>query len=226
MGCANINENRKAFFDRIRPLLSYREYKMVELAYILCKEQFRSKRRKGEKDPKTGLPLRAFEHPRRVSLILIDEFGCVDYRMIIAAILHDADEDTRDLKVEAIEIWFDKRIAKMVRRLSKQEFADGSKDLGYTERLIKYGDWKEIVIKCCDRLDNLRSLKGCDKKFIAKQVAETNEKYLELHDLMVERVPKRYRQSAEDLREKVHETLEELAVLLQTDIVIEIMPKQ
>lgn len=213
--CIQRVENRQAFFGRLQPLLSCYEFEMVKLAYIVCKEQFRHKVRKGEKGP-DGKPLRGFEHPRRVALVLIDEFGCIDYRLIIVAILHDGDEDTRDLKIATIEAWFGKEIAAMVRRLSKLELPNGEKDVGYTDRLIKYGEWEELIVKCCDRLDNLRSLKGCDAAFIAKQVMETKEKYIDLYLLAIRRTPERYKEGAIRLYNACLETLRELDAHLAT----------
>jgi (p)ppGpp synthase/HD superfamily hydrolase len=42
-----------------------------------------------------------------------------------------------------------------------------------------------LVVKGCDRLDNLRSLGDCTDEFRAKQLRETREHYSSLMDLAV-----------------------------------------
>lgn len=209
-------ENRETYLARVIPLMSPRDATMAELAYELTKNSFRPHKRKGEKDPLTGEPVRSFEHCRRVSLILLDEVCCAEPSVVCGGMLHDCEEDTRFLKVAKIEFIFGPEIARIVRMLSKQEFADGSRDIGYTDRLAKYGDWPELLIKGCDRLDNLRTLGGCNNTFILKQITETQEKYFALTDLMYERVPVRYKVKTDEIREKIRRLVAEYQEQLRT----------
>lgn len=189
-------ENRDSFCKRLRPILTGRDLMLVEAAYIFAKHGHRAQTRK-EKDPETGKPVRYFEHPRRVALILIDEFKCADPIMIMAALTHDCPEDTEIVTSELIEAALGSEVARIVKMLSKLPKE------GYLERLVAYGDWRVLVIKACDRLDNLRSL-GCGTiEFQKKQITETEEKYFPVFDLMVRLTPKRYAKGAKLLRDQI-----------------------
>lgn len=59
------------------------------------------------------------------------------------------------------------------------------------------------MIKACDRLDNLRSLKGCERSFILKQCHETEEKYYSLFYRMIELTPVGYRDRVNNLFKSV-----------------------
>lgn len=158
-------ENRESFFARIQPLLAPSELLKVEIAYALAKHAHRSQVRK-ECDQE-GHPVRYFEHLRRTSLILIDELEVHDTNLIIAALMHDSIEDTRDISAEMLEHLFGAKVSKMVKLLTKEP------KNGYYERLKRHGDIDTILVKGCDRLDNVRSLSQCSVEFQKKQVAET-----------------------------------------------------
>lgn len=196
-------ENKEKFFKRVNPFFALSTIRNIELAYYLAKHCHRSQFRK-EFD-KEGNPLRYFEHLRRVALILIDEAKCMRSEMIIAAILHDSIEDTRDLTPELIEHVFGPDICVLVKTLSKLP------EEGYIDRLYMCNDWRPIMLKACDRLDNLRSLlvdgnyesKEKHINFITKQVKETQTKYLPLFDKMLKMVPKEYLYAASHLRDEI-----------------------
>jgi (p)ppGpp synthase/HD superfamily hydrolase len=122
----------------------------------------------------------------------MDEFKIMDRDMIIACLLHDSLEDTDDLSAELIEHAFGKDVAHMVQLLSK-----APKD-GYTDRLAHCHEWKVLLIKCCDRTDNCRSLMvpGNTVEFQKRQVTETIDKYLPLFEHMVQLVPDVYKHIA------------------------------
>ena len=67
-----------------------------------------------------GKPLRYFEHPRRTALLLMDEMGIMDVELVIAALLHDGIEGTRDLTPEMIEHAWGREVCRIVMLLSKQ----------------------------------------------------------------------------------------------------------
>jgi len=100
---------------------------------------------------------------------------------------YDGMEDTRDLTPEMIEHYFGKDVVTIVKTLSKVPKE------GYLERFESSVDWRPYVIKACDRLDNLRSLKGCAPDFVRKQCQETEEKYYSLFYRMIELTPIGYR---------------------------------
>lgn len=167
-------ENKEAFFARLTSppygcMLAPEDLVRIELAYLLAKYGHRAQTRKEEKN---GKPERYFEHPRRVALILLDELRLADPPMIMAALLHDCFEDTRDIDPLKVQIACGPDVVRLVRMLSKTPKA------GYYERLIEHGDWRALMIKACDRLDNLRTLEHTDDAFIKKQVGQTREEFM------------------------------------------------
>ncbi len=193
-------ENREKFFNRL-VILPASTLLDIQLAYILAKFGHRAQLRK-EKD-KHGKPIRYFEHPRRVTLILIDELHIVLPEMLIAALLHDGLEDIRDLTPEMIEHCFGAEVTTIVRQLSKVPKE------GFAERLLHLGCWKALMIKACDRLDNLRSLHAGTVEFQWKQVKETKEVYYPIFVRMLDIVPKEYAQQALYLKSQIELLIQE-----------------
>jgi ppGpp synthetase/RelA/SpoT-type nucleotidyltranferase len=101
-------------------------------------------------------------HPLRVALILVEELGISDINLICTALLHDTLEDCKSISEENIRERFGPRVATLVRALTDE--LKGSSDLDQAERKIAYlkriatEDADCILVKMCDRLDNLRSL--------------------------------------------------------------------
>ena len=79
---------------------------------------------------------------------------------------------------------------------------------GYLERFFLSTDFRPYVLKACDRLDNLRSLKGGTPEFQVKQIKETQEKYYPLFDRMVELTPPVYLDRVQKLRDLILKTTE------------------
>lgn len=192
----SAKENRESFCRRLKPILAMRDLMLVEAAYVFAKHGHRAQYRK-EIDPETGRKVRYFEHPRRVALILIDEVKCVDPVMIMAALIHDCIEDTDIITPEFIEHTLGAETARIVKMLSKVPKE------GYLERLTAYADWRVLVIKACDRLDNLRSLGGGTVEFQKKQVSETEEKYFPVFDLMLKLTPKAHAKGVRRIRDEI-----------------------
>lgn len=198
--------NREEFFLKLRPSLAPSSIKDIELAYTLAKYSHRAQTRK-ELGP-DGEPLRYFEHVRRVALILIDEVKYLDPDTIIAALLHDGIEDTRDLTPDMIEHTFGTQAARVVMLLSKNPKE------GYLERLLNSRSFRAFVIKGCDRLDNLRTLPP-DPAFRQKQITETREKFYPLFDRMVELAPVDRLPGAQWLRQAIIAETERQAGILE-----------
>lgn len=195
-GVVMTDENRETFFQRLEPHLAPSELLDVQLAYTLSKYGHRAQVRK-ELDAQ-GNPVRYFEHPRRVTLILLDEVQIYDRDLTIAALLHDGIEDTKDLTSEMIEHCFGADVVRIVKTLSKVPKE------GYLERFKASVDWRPYVIKACDRLDNLRSLASCERSFMEKQLLETESKYFPLFGRMIELTPPGYRKRVEALENSIH----------------------
>jgi GTP pyrophosphokinase len=163
-------ENRETFFARLVPFMPPSELRHVEVAYMMAKYGHRAQIRNDLDDK--GDPIRYFEHLRGVALILIDEVEVRDWKLIVAALLHDSLEDTKDISEEIIEHLFGARVCQIVKLLSK------CPKEGYLDRLQKYGDDEVLLMKACDRLHNLRSMDKSPVPFVQKQVTETKEKLL------------------------------------------------
>lgn len=204
-----MTENRTAFFARLEPMLAPSDLLDIHVAYTLAKFGHRSQKRK-ELGP-DGLPIRYFEHPRRVALILIDEVKIIEPGLVIAALLHDCPEDTRDVTPSIIEHCFGPKVATATKVLSK------TPPEGYLDRFMACTHWWPYIVKGCDRLDNLRSLPGTKPEFRSKQVNETREKYFPLFDRMMHLVPIKHRDRATWLRDTVRRETERQTTLLERD---------
>lgn len=201
-------ENKESFNARIRPFFPGSEENKIKLAYYLAKYGHRAQVRK---ELLNGEPMRYFEHLRRVTLILMDEVQCMRSEMIIAALLHDSLEDTQDLTPELLEFTFGADVVSIVKRLSKVP------PEGYVERLMICTDWRPLMIKACDRLDNLRSLMvpGTSLAFQKKQVAETKEKYFPVFERLLKLVPVEHREAAQGIRDEILKIVERCATLIE-----------
>lgn len=202
-------ENKETFQVRIRPFFSPSDQLDIKLAYTLAKFGHRAQLRKELVD---GKPVRYFEHVRRVSIILMDELKIMDRDMIIAALLHDSLEDTEDLTAALIEHTFGSRVATMVTLLSKIPKE------GYLDRLKNCNLWEVLVLKMCDKTDNLRSLMvpGVSPDFQKKQVLEAKEHYFALFDQLLQICPAPYLSNITMLRDELR------AIVAKCEAVIEL----
>jgi len=177
-------ENRDTFLERLHTppgnvIFSVTEIARIELAYDQAKYAHRAQERKDG--------TRYFEHPRKVALLLLDAIGLYDAAAVIAALLHDAYEDSpKYVTPEKIGVIGGEEASRMVRFLSKVP-----KD-GYLDRLALAG-WKTLVVKLCDRYDNFSDLDGTSEEFQRKQTIETRDVYLPIFAALPKSVPSEYR---------------------------------
>ena len=162
-------ENKTTFFDRLSPFLSPSELNKIQLAYVLAKFYHRAQKRK-EIDEQ-GNQIRYFEHVRRVTLSLIDNFSIFEPDIICSALMHDLLEDSEDVTPEMLEFTFGSNVTKIVKLLTK-------KDSNYFLNLKKSASYEAWLIKLADRYDNLTHLEQCNNVFIVKQIEETRNKIL------------------------------------------------
>jgi (p)ppGpp synthase/HD superfamily hydrolase len=193
-------ENRKSFFDRVEAndhAFTRLEVAGLRWAYMGGKYLHRAQLRKAETWP-DGRPVRYFEHVRGAALILVDELEIFDVRLIMALFLHDGREDRREeLDWDMVELIGGPELVRILKLLTKEP------EKGYIERLWKFGTWKTLICKACDRLDNLRSLPGCGPEKIRKQVKETKEKYFPLFKQMVAVAPPEHKEATRVVFEKI-----------------------
>jgi len=202
-------ENKESFYARITPSFSSSEEQKIRLAYYLAKYGHRAQVRKEVVDDK---PVRYFEHVRRVALILMDEAKCMRGEMIVSSLLHDSLEDAgEDLTPELLEFTFGSDVVSIIKKLSK------TPKEGYIERLAICTDWRPLLIKACDRLDNLRSLmiEGTTLEFRKKQIKETKEKYLPLFNRMLTLTPPEYHENASLIRDSILKAVERCATIVE-----------
>jgi len=123
-----------------------------------------------------------FWHPTRVTRILLDELNIADPDLLIAALLHDALEDSDILTPEVLAYNFGDNVSYLVETLTKEvRVEDGPLrekiDREYVARL-RDGPLIARVIKLCDRLDNMRCLEFNLKRNPYKYVKETTDHYM------------------------------------------------
>lgn len=158
-------ETRETFLARLRPILPPSELRSVELAYTLAKYHHRAQKRM-EVDP-SGEQVRYFEHCRRVAILLIDVGGVKDWVSVCAGLLHDIIEDT-EFTPDLLEHAFGPEVARTVLLLTKGEDKDA-----YFSNLVQSRNERAVVIKLCDRIDNMNSLPADDPDFAKRKLVET-----------------------------------------------------
>ena len=107
-----------------------------------------------------GLPYAT--HPVRVARVLLAEWHVIDRDVLVAALLHDAVEDT-DVTLEDVEAQFGARARDLVDHVTKPRVAAGQTK---AEMLATYygrlrdGPPGALLVKAADRIDNLRDMAG------------------------------------------------------------------
>jgi (p)ppGpp synthase/HD superfamily hydrolase len=165
---ANVRRDEfTRLFARCMPL---GDVENIEAAYAFSKGAHRNQLRDD------GVT-RYFEHCKSVAWIVGSELEIADdWQIIVIALLHDAKEDTFLLSDRRIEINFGPTVRQAVDDLSKRA---GEDHHAYLARMAEpHVDWRTIIVKLADRLQNLRSLDSCAPDKQARKRAETRELYL------------------------------------------------
>ena len=117
-----------------------------------------------------------FEHPRRVASYVVrykDSYQIED--LMIIALLHDVLEDT-NATYEQVEAKFGKMVADTVVEVTSdgEVMKDmGGKRLYLADKMVHMSSYA-LVIKLCDRLDNISDLDSMGEDFKARYTKETN----------------------------------------------------
>ncbi len=191
-------ENFVSFMQRMEMFFPHSQCVQASVFYKLIKNEFRSFTRRSQTN-NLGEPLRYFEHLRGTALILIDEIGLLDFTTIMAALGHDAIEDTR-MSLEEVTLICGPEVSKTIALCSK------CPKEGFEKRLILHGTWRVLMVKIADRIHNLRTL-GTNQAFKDKTIKETSEMYLPLTMLMVNLTPEEWRKQAKILQNLLLEEL-------------------
>lgn len=200
-------ENRETFFARVQPFFAPSTIRDIELAYYLAKYGHRAQKRK-ELDLE-GHPKRYFEHLRGTAINVMDVMKCMRAEMIIAGLLHDSIEDTRDLTPELLEHSFGADVCCIVKTVSKVP------EEGFIDRLHMCTDWRALAVKGCDNLDNQKSLttaglyksKEAHLAFIEKEINKCTKLYYPIFDKLLDMVPKEYLPGATRLRDEIRKAV-------------------
>jgi GTP pyrophosphokinase len=179
---------REKFSELLEFRLTTSELRRVMLAYKLAKY--------GHKDQRREDGERYFEHPKAVALILIQELKLFDADTIIAALMHDLQEDSFILDWDDIEDLFGKDVARYVRAVTKEP------NKNYLENLLE-APTPALFVKLADRLHNLRTLGACRREKQLKQIKETREKYMLLAEELRRRLPQNEIWRASHLKEQI-----------------------
>ena len=173
MFVASLNLPESKLTDEIDRLYKgIEEHDELDIAIIKQAVAFGKKAHQGQLR-KNGDPY--FIHPVRVAILALDyDLGTVS---IVASLLHDVIEDT-EIGEETIEEMFGKTVVALVEALTKVK---ESKSLTLY-KIIELGkvDFRVILIKLLDRLDNMSDLKALTRKKKRSTALETLNIYCEV----------------------------------------------
>lgn len=188
--------NRIDFLDKLRPHVSSKDLQLIEDAYTLSKYGHRNQLR----DQGT----RYFEHPKEVSLIIMDELDLFDPEIIIMALLHDIIEDSFILSRSGLEKLFGERVATGLNYLTKANTVET-----YVKKMRTCTDPGVMIVKFSDRLHNLRSIDGVTEEKKIRKLKETKKLFLPLLDNFIASIKSSSDlKSLQYLREKIIDILE------------------
>ena len=149
---------------------SKREEKLYEQALRFAAEKHNNQERKGSK------PQPYIFHPINVSHLISKYMKDDDEKEVykISAILHDTLEDT-DATYEEEKRLFGKDISDIVLSVTndKEEIEKNGKEIYLSKKMVEMND-KTLILKLCDRLDNVSGLKVVDEEFKERYIKETS----------------------------------------------------
>jgi len=177
-------KNRGQYFQLFRSKLSHKDLFKLDFAYDLTKyahQYLGQMRESGE---------RYFEHPREVSVLIATALEVFDIETHLVALLHDCPEDTHLLSYDRIRFLFGKNVANAVLAVTKKNPQKISKEIFMKKYFtsIKKAGWRACLIKCTDRIHNLRTLNTKTENGLKKareQIIETNEYILDLLPVII-----------------------------------------
>ena len=151
------------------------DFSQIEKAYLLAKDAH------GDQIRKSGAPY--IVHPLSVAVILAELE--LDRETIVAGILHDVIEDTK-YSYNDISAIFGEEIAELVdgvTKLDKLQYSSLEEKQAENYRKMFFAmakDIRVIIIKICDRLHNLRTLKFMEPEKQVRTAQETMDIYAPL----------------------------------------------
>ncbi|OGG93162.1 hypothetical protein A2609_02680 [Candidatus Kaiserbacteria bacterium RIFOXYD1_FULL_47_14] len=188
------------FFAPLQVVLNPTEFESVKFAYLQAKSGLAKQTREDGS--------RAFDHPKFAAWIYMYELGGRDPHTIIIILLHDIEEDTYLLSPYRISLNFSKEIALDIVALTK--LPKGKETVEeYLARIIDRGP-RVTLAKLCDRLHNLRTLRGCSEEKLARQIEETQRYHLPLLIPALNEYGEPWTTYADSMEQKIKEAISEL----------------
>lgn len=208
----------------IKKVKEFRD-KLVMPEYPIIKILFAyrlSRQAHAQQERESGEPY--FEHLRRTALILMDECDIHDPDIIIAALLHDAIEDTTifgGIENKTYTAWKEtaqihlndifhgfKGVTEMIitltkPRVDKKEIETQEEADRLYKQHLTASPCKTILVKMADRLDNLRTLSG---KPLDKQraiITETRDFYFPLFERAKEKYPEKAEYMLDEMKKAI-----------------------
>jgi (p)ppGpp synthase/HD superfamily hydrolase len=166
--------DKRTFFKIIAslyPTLDWR-YKLIEKAYKDAKDAFRQEKREDGQ--------RYFEHLRAVALIVILYLRSHDYRLIVAALLHDIVEDIPSWPIARVKLEYGEEIALLVEWMTKpkEDFPEKEECHSVYHGRFIHAPRDFFLLKMADRLHNLLTMWVCTPEKRARKIEETRRFYL------------------------------------------------
>jgi GTP diphosphokinase / guanosine-3',5'-bis(diphosphate) 3'-diphosphatase len=180
---SELNVNN--FIEFCKQKFTKEEFELINKALIVATDAHKGiKRDTGEE---------YITHPISAAIIIIKEFNLYEYKLVIAALMHDVIEDTDkygkkselsdnqiiEKGIEAIDKDFnDEDITDMIMALSKFKRRNRDNKIGqfekdrYVEPLAKFPN--AVIVKAADRLHNLRTMPH-DEDRVRKYIIDTEE---------------------------------------------------
>ena len=170
-----VMQNPDELFEKLINQVQACDKQAITEAYEYAKKAHAGQKRKSGEEYIT--------HPLNVALILLDTG--LDCASIQAALLHDCVEDT-DVTLEQVSEKFGPEVARLVDGVTKLgRIVYDSKEEAQMEDLRKMfvamaRDIRVIIIKLCDRLHNMRTIKHMPEKKQIEKALESMEIYAPL----------------------------------------------
>jgi GTP diphosphokinase / guanosine-3',5'-bis(diphosphate) 3'-diphosphatase len=208
-------ENRASFEARLIGKFSPEDIRNIMFVYDVPKYAH------GHKGQKRESGERYYEHPRSVTLILLDECGVTDPAIIKGALMHDVGEDTGFLGnahylsypqlIMEIEyragLIAGEETGEIVGCLTKPTGIDvNDKTKNIKEELYRRNlssSPKALLVKMADRLHNLRTLGSCTPEKQQRKIKETEEFYFPLFEKVLTKYPKEGKYLLEQMKIEV-----------------------
>ena len=191
------------FFAPLAVALDPNDHERVQFAYFASKY--------GHAKQVRDDGSRYFDHPKAAAWIYINELGGRDPRVIISLLLHDIREDAYLLSAYRTSRNFGVAIALDVGAVTKLPKGKESTEENL-KRIIARGPWA-ILVKLCDRLHNLRTLRGCSAEKRARKIEETEQHHIPMLISALSACGEPWAEYAETLREKIADAIEKARAL-------------